>query len=143
MQQTEKLIFIVDDDRFHLEVMQQIIKSISLDRIVCFENGSDCLDQIHSNPAIVFLDHQMDEYSGFEILKKIKRYNPNIYVVMVSAQDQIQTAVETMKYGAFDYLKKDEKLEVNIEGVLMRINEMNTLLAPVQKRFSLKYLIKQ
>lgn len=121
MSTPSKKIFVVDDDRFHLEMMEQILFSNEITEVVMFEDGLKCLQEIHQNPAIVFLDHQMDEYSGYETLKKIKRHNPNIFVVMVSAQESIQTAVDALKYGAFDYLQKDLHLDHKIIKVLKQI----------------------
>lgn len=128
MSNISQKIFVVDDDLFHLEIMQQILIDKGAENIQCFQSGVECLNQIHNNPDVVYLDHQMDEYTGFETLRKIKRYNPNIFVVMVSAQEEIQTAVETLKHGAFDYIKKDEKLEENVKSVLARIDEVKELL---------------
>lgn len=128
MSKLSNKIFIVDDDRFHLEIMRQILKTQGMDEVALYESGIDCLLEIHQNPQIVFLDHQMDVYSGYETLRKIKRHNPNIFVVMVSAQEELQTAVNALKHGAFDYLQKDEKLEEKIEIVLKRIEEVKELL---------------
>jgi len=128
MNKLSKKIFVVDDDPFHLELMQQILQSKGVEEIIRYESGIDCLQEIHQNPYIVFLDHQMDVYSGYETLRKIKRHNPNIFVVMVSAQEEIQTAVDTLKFGAFDYLQKDNHLEEKVGIVLQRIEEVKELL---------------
>jgi DNA-binding NtrC family response regulator len=123
-----KKVFVVDDDRFHLQLMEQMLKSNGIEDVHLFENGMNCLSNIHQNPGIVFLDQQMDVYSGYETLRKIKRYNPNIFVVMVSGQEEIQTAINTLKFGAFDYLLKDIHLEDNIVAVIRRIDEMKEVL---------------
>lgn len=123
-----KKVFVVDDDIFHLELMEQLLNNQGILDVMLFENGMDCLTEIHHEPSIVFLDHQMDVYSGYETLRKIKRHNPNIFVVMVSAQEEIQTAINTLKYGAFDYLQKDIKLEDNVVAVLQRIEEVKEIL---------------
>jgi DNA-binding NtrC family response regulator len=128
MNKLSKKIFVVDDDNFHLQVMQQIVKSKGIEEVIPFSSGMDCLFQIHQNPYIVFLDHQMDVYSGYETLRKIKRHNPNIFVVMVSAQEEIDIAVNTLKHGAFDYIQKDERLEEKVALVLQRIHEVKELL---------------
>ena len=128
MQINFKSIFVVDDDRFHLEIMKQILSEAGIENIRCFESGVECLNEIHLNPEVIFLDHQMDVYSGFETLRKIKRYNPNIFIVMVSAQEDIDTAVTTLKHGAFDYIKKDHNLDQNIKSVLFKIEDIKELL---------------
>ena len=64
----------------------------------------------------------MEDMNGFEVLKKIKRINPNIYVVMVSAQENIKTAVDAIKFGAFDYIIKDNnvcgKMNIIISNII-------------------------
>lgn len=141
MQNTNQHIFVVDDDQFHLEIMQQILKEKTEKKILCFESGMACLNEIHLNPDIIFLDHQMDEYNGFETLRKIKRHNPNLFIVMVSAQEEIQTAVDTLKHGAFDYIKKDENLESNISAVIERIETVKSFLKENKSSF-LKSILK-
>jgi DNA-binding NtrC family response regulator len=141
MQNFPKSIFVVDDDRFHLEIMKQILAETGMEKINCFENGVECLNEIHQNPEVIFLDHQMDVYSGFETLRKIKRYNPNIFIVMVSAQEDIDTAVATLKHGAFDYIRKNENLEENIKAVLVKIDEIKELLT-ARKPSLLKSIFK-
>jgi DNA-binding NtrC family response regulator len=102
--------FIVDDDIFCANVYQQYLKNMNYNDITYFSNGNDCLINLNQNPDIIFLDHNMEDITGFEVLKKIKRYNPNIYVVMVSGQENIKTAVDALKYGAFDYVIKDNNV---------------------------------
>lgn len=135
MDNQAKKVFIVDDDRFHLEVMRQILVSEGLTDIHLFESGVECLNQIHLNPDIIFLDHQMNIYSGYETLRKIKRYSPEIFVVMVSAQEEIKTAVDSLKHGAFDYLQKDEMLEENVKQVIRKIEEVRELYKPQKSIF--------
>lgn len=141
MSKLSNKIFVVDDDRFHLELMHQILNSNGIEEIEMFDNGIDCLVQIHQLPKIVFLDHQMDVYSGYETLRKIKRHNPNIFVVMISAQEEIQTAVNSLKHGAFDYIQKDEHLEEKVNAVLQKIDEVKELLA-ARKPSLIKSILK-
>ncbi len=70
----------------------------------------------------------MDVYTGYETLRKIKRYNPNFFVVMVSAQEDIDSAVETLKHGAFDYIRKNENLELKVKEVLKKITEIREVM---------------
>jgi polysaccharide export outer membrane protein len=69
----------------------------------------------------------MDGMKGFDVLKKIKRYNPNIYVVMISGQENIETAVDALKYGAFDYIIKDNKVNLRIKNIISKIIQIKTI----------------
>lgn len=120
--------FIVDDDRFCASVYEQYLRNSGYEDITYFENGESCLDELYQKPDIIFLDHNMEDLTGFEVLKKIKRYDPNIYVIMVSGQENIDTAVNALKYGAFDYLVKDahvcDKMSETIDKILRIKEEM-------------------
>jgi DNA-binding NtrC family response regulator len=113
--------FIVDDDVFFANMYEQYLKNINYSDIVYFDNGTDCLNNLNQDPDIIFLDHNMDDMTGFEVLKKIKRYNPNIYVVMISGQENIKTAVDALKYGAFDYVIKDSNVCDKLTQIITNI----------------------
>ena len=70
----------------------------------------------------------MDVLNGFEVLKKIKRFKPNAYVIMLSSQENIKTAVNALKFGAFDYLIKGDNEEEKIADALQRIESIQTML---------------
>ena len=114
-------IFIVDDDIFCANLYEQYLKNMNYTYITCYSNGNDCLINLNQKPDIIFLDHNMEDMTGFEVLKKIKRYNPNIYVVMVSGQENIKTAVDALKYGAFDYVIKDSNVCDKMTQVIDKI----------------------
>ncbi|MBL0295271.1 MAG: response regulator [Saprospiraceae bacterium] len=141
MKDSSQTVFIVDDDPFHIELMTHILKKEKIPYVMSFSSGVDCLDHIDLNPDIIFLDYQMDVYSGYETLRKIKRYDPNSFVVMVSAQEDIDTAVETLKHGAFDYIKKNENLEEKVQSVLKKISELKNIMNEEKPSF-LKSIFK-
>jgi DNA-binding NtrC family response regulator len=118
-------IFIVDDDLFCLNMYDQHIKNLGYEDITLFQNGTDCLNNLIEYPNIIFLDHNMDMLSGFEVLKKIKRFDPNVNVVMVSGQDDLQIALNALKYGAFDYIAKGDQENEKIESVIKRIEDLD------------------
>lgn len=133
-------IFIVDDDIFYLNILQQYMINLGCQHITCFENGTDCLEQLKEKPHIVFLDYNMNVMTGYELLKNIKRIDPNIYVVMVSGQDDADTTVEVLKYGAFDYIQKGEKEAEKIKDVMTRILHVKNLLEQTKPNNFLRLL---
>ena len=113
-------IFLVDDDLFSLNIFRQGLENIGYENISLFLNGIICLNNLSQKPDVIFLDHNMDDLTGFEVLKKIKRVDPNIFVIMVSAQENINIAVDALKYGAFDYIiKGDDEIE-KMHQVILR-----------------------
>lgn len=121
-------IFVVDDDIFHIHAVRQLLNDMGHLNVNIFSSGVDCMMEINQQPDIVFLDHNMDHYTGYEVLRKIKRFNPNIIVVMLSAQEEITIAVDSLKHGAFDYLAKGSDLKAKIEGAMKKIEDFKTML---------------
>ena len=112
---TELKIFVVDDDPFSLTMYEHHLRNLGYTNVTAFENGTACLNNLTKQPDLIFLDHQMEILNGVDVLKKIKRFNPNTFVVFISAQDDVQTAVNSLKYGAFDYIIKGYNDTVKME----------------------------
>lgn len=128
-------IFIVDDDLFYLNILERHVSTLGYQKVTTYDNGTDCLNHLDKKPDIILLDYGMDNLTGFDVLKKIKRFDPDIYVVMISGQEEIKPAVDSLKYGAFDYIQKGESDKKNIEKVLDRIFETKNILKKSDPNF--------
>jgi two-component system OmpR family response regulator len=116
------VVFIIEDDFTFLEVIHDYIKSkFSQLKIFKFTSGEDALLQLKLNPQIVILDYFLDSdnktaQNGIEILLQIRKHDPSIRVIMLSAQEKPEVAASVIKYGAYDYVVKNEtalnKLEI-------------------------------
>ena len=123
---TLKNIFIVDDDEMQSSMLQDYLSKYSTFNVHVFNSGEDCLKNMELNPDVVFLDYNFDKagkgaMNGVDILKEIKAVKPATEVVMFSGQDRIEVAVNTMKYGAFDYIVKSESAFHRAENVIFNI----------------------
>ena len=118
-------IFLVDDDIINLNVYRQALVDLGYNDISLFLNGTICLNNLQRNPALVFLNYQMCDNNGLDLLKKIKRYNPNIYVVIFSASKNIDDANEALTFGAFDYIIKGDDEILKMNNVIKRIFVIN------------------
>jgi len=125
---TDFKIFLVDDDAFSLAIYEQRIKGLGYQNVTAFTSGTDCLNSLIEKPQVIFLDHAMAPINGFELLKKIKRFDPNIYVVMVSGQEDMQQALDALRFGAFDYLIKGQNESEKMQSVLDRIAKVQEML---------------
>lgn len=114
-------IFLVDDDAFCMNIYKQHLNSLGYYDVMSFSNGPDCLNNLSSKPDVIFLDHGMDYLTGLEVLKKIRTYDPGIFVVLLSGQANLLTAVKALKLGATDYIVKGAYELVNITKVLNAI----------------------
>ncbi len=98
----------VEDDAWYAELL---VYHLSLNpdyEVVKFSTARDCLANLHQEPAVVTLDYSLPDLNGEQVLKKILEYNPNIQVIIISAQENINTAIDLLKKGAYDYIVKDE-----------------------------------
>jgi DNA-binding NtrC family response regulator len=121
-----KHIFIVDDDNMQAMMLQDYLSKYSTFKVDIFNSGEDCLANMDKKPQIIFLDYYFDKagrdaMNGIEILKELKAKYPETEVVMFSGQDKIEVAVNTIKYGAFDYIVKNESAFHRSENVIFNI----------------------
>jgi len=116
-------IFIVDDDPFWTGMLSQILKDIDYNNIVTFSNGKDCVDNLHLNPNVVFLDYQMEDMNGLEVLRKVKNYYPGIRVVFCTATEDLGVAINAMKNGSFDYLLKSNATKKEVASIIESMSE--------------------
>jgi two-component system OmpR family response regulator len=85
---------------------------------------------MHLRPEIIVLDyhlsaHKRDAQNGVDILKKIKEGYPETQVIMLSGQDTLQVAIDSMKYGAYDYIVKGETAFSRTENALNNVSELH------------------
>jgi DNA-binding NtrC family response regulator len=119
--QSIKKIFIVDDDPFWTELLSQMLQDLGYTNILKFKSGADCLKNMHLTPSLIFLDYQMEEMNGLEVLQKINEHARGTGVVFCSANDNIRVALTAMKNGSFDYLLKSK---CGLNELAIVINEM-------------------
>lgn len=117
----QRKIFLVDDDQFSLTMYASFLDAQGYKDVSSFSTGEAVLEKLKDEPDIVLLDHQPGDMNGLEVLDKIKRYNPNIYVVFLSSQHENKVAIDAVKAGAFDYITKEAEVLVKISEVMHRI----------------------
>ena len=133
-------IILVDDDLFSLNIYRQGLENLGYNKVSLFLNGTICLSNLNQKPDIIFLDHNMDDLTGFEVLKKIKRYDPNVLVVIVSAQENMRIAVDDLKYGAFDYIIKGDNEIEKMQNVIERMESIKQEIKKANPTFIQKLL---
>ena len=104
-------ILIVDDD----EVMQETLSDVLRKRgyeIFSVGSGNGALLMVQKNVIdLILLDMKLPDIDGLEVLKKIKEFDTEILVIMMTAYSDVQSAVSAMKSGAYDYINKPFELE--------------------------------
>jgi len=116
-------VFIVEDDEFYGEMLKHHLQKNPDYEVELFLNGNDCIKNLHKQPSAISLDYSLPDITGYEVIKKIKGYNPDIPVIIVSGQEDISTAVELIKEGAYDYFVKNTETKDRLWIALTKIRE--------------------
>ena len=108
---TKKRILVVDDDESLRWVTQAQLQQSGYE-VNAAANGNEGLESIQRTPPdLVITDLKMPGMSGLELLKKIRADYPEILVIVVTAFGTVETAVEAMKGGAYDYITKPVNMD--------------------------------
>jgi DNA-binding NtrC family response regulator len=105
-------ILFVDDDRAILELVREYLLEFGY-RVDAVDNGFTALELIKDKPyEIVFTDIKMPDIDGLSLLSAIKEYRPDTEVIIVTGHGTMESAIQAMKHGSYDYLQKPFKLQV-------------------------------
>lgn len=126
-------ILIVDDDEVIRDTLSDVLKKGEYD-VYSVGSGEETVSMVRKNIIdLILLDMRLPDEDGLEVLKKIKEFDTEILVIMMTAYSDIQTAVSAMKLGAYHYINKPfdlEELKLLIEkGIETKslINEVRRL----------------
>ena len=126
-------ILVVDDERGMRELLRITLKKEGY-KVSTASSAQEALDLLDKGLFdLVITDIKMPQLSGIELLKRIKALDPGVPVIMITAYASVDTAVEAMKEGAYDYISKPfnvEELKHLIRNVLekRRLERENILL---------------
>ena len=125
-------LFLVDDDVLFLKSLEIDFLQHADFCIETFVTGELCVANLSHQPDIIILDYLLDSVdknamNGIETLDKIKAFNPDIPVVMLSAQDKIEVAINCMHHKATDYVVKSETAFMRLQKIITTIMSFNKM----------------
>jgi DNA-binding NtrC family response regulator len=120
------LIFVVEDNPVYSKLVVSYLKTNKFINVEAFSSGEEVLKAMPKQPRIVIQDYLLDGMNGIEVLKKSKKIAPEVEFIFLSGQDSIDIAINTMKYGAYDYIVKDQM------ALKKLVNKMNKILSITQ-----------
>ena len=141
-------IFVVEDIEWYNRLL---VHTLSLNpdfEIRSFFNGKDFLNSLIEAPDIITLDYRLPDFTGMELLKRIREENSDVQVILISEQEDINTVVNLLKMGAYDYISKSDDIKDRLTNTVKNIRngiglkrEISTLRAEVQKKYSFREII--
>lgn len=113
-------VMLVDDETDFIETMSKRLQRRGL-KMLTATDGQEALESVNKNRYldVMILDVKMPGMNGIEVLKEMKKQYPLIEVIMLTGHATIESAIEGMKIGAFDYLMKP----CDIEQLIPKVHE--------------------
>ena len=131
-------LFLVDDDAVYLKLLEAEFLQHTDFAITTFATGEQCMEKLTEIPDVIVLDYHLDgidktAMNGLETLNKIKAFNADIPVVMLSSQDKIEVAINCLHHNAFDYVVKSETSFIRLKKIVNIILRYRKLEAEMSK----------
>lgn len=127
------VVLLVDDEVPFVEAMTKRLSKRNL-KILHAYNGSQALETLGKgdNVDVVILDVKMPGMNGIETLREIKKNHPLVQVIMLTGHGTIESGIEGMKLGAFDYLTKP----CDIEQLMGKVQEAKALKSKLEEKIT-------
>jgi len=125
-------LFLVDDDTVFLKLLEFEFLEHGDFEIETYATGELCMENISNAPDVIILDYYLDgidrdAMNGIGTLDKIKAFNPDIPVVLLSSQDRIDVAINCMHHKATDYVVKSETSFMRLQKIIDGIFELKKM----------------
>ncbi|HKI88684.1 MAG TPA: response regulator [Draconibacterium sp.] len=123
------LIYVVEDNRLYNKLIRDYLEKNNYLNVKSFYSSDECIQSLKGGiyPDIVLQDYYMDKMNGIDILRKVKKLHPGSEFIFLTGNESIDVVVNSIKYGAFDYIIKNEfaldKVGDKIEKII-RIKEL-------------------
>ena len=139
-----KHIFIVEDNEIYSMILDYILSKDSIYKFVSFNSGEECIKNLYLNPDIIILDYGLPGINGYETLLEIKKQNPHIHVVILTAHEDEKLKQELLLAGADDYILKqghaEKQIIEKIENILNK-DESESANSPEVKNKVLYFIL--
>ena len=140
-------ILVVDDEEIVIKSCLRILDSDDY-QVEAVQDGREALRKIEENHYdVMILDIMMPSLDGLEVLRRVKETHPNVDVIMITGLSQIDTAVQAMKLGAFDYISKPfepDELKMVVQRALERrrlLEENLSLKSEVSSKYRFENIV--
>ena len=142
-----KLVFIVDDEQAISKLLSYWLKDKWGYDIEVFSSGEEVVKRLYQKPDLILLDIMLPGMDGMEVLKRIRQVDENLPVIMLSAQGKVEVALESLKFGAYDYFPKPidlQKLEPAVKNAIKGYDlskEIENLRENIKKEYSFSNIV--
>ena len=137
--QSKFTIFLVDDDSLYLKLLEIEFLEHANFEVHTYTSGEECIRNLIKKPNLIILDYHLDGVNkqvltGIQALDEIKKVAPEIPIVIFSAQDKIEVAVECMHHKAYDYVVKSETAFLRLKHIIDTISKFNHMESQLDRK---------
>lgn len=117
-------IYVVEDNQVYNKLITEYLIKQGYQNVQPFYSGEDCVKAIEKGnvPEIIVQDYFLEGMNGLDVLKKVKKIHPQTEFIFLTSNESMEVAVNTIKYGAYDYIIKDK---VTLDKLLDRIQKIS------------------
>ena len=141
-------IFVVEDDPWYGELLAYHLGLNPDNQVTRYDSAAALLDAMDNSPDVVTLDFSLPDMQGDELLQRVKNQSPDTAVVVISGQEDISTALNLIRQGAYDYFVKNEETRDRLWNAVNNIRknvaltlEVKQLRAQVGNKYDLSQMI--
>lgn len=124
-QEEPRKIFLVEDDEFMAQAITHYVQLNPNNEVEWFMKGRDALSALYKQPKVAIVDYRLPDFKGDALITKLREVDPNIGIIVVSAQDDMQVAVDLLKLNIHDYIIKNKDLQsrlwVSLNGLFEKL----------------------
>lgn len=122
------LIYVVEDNKIYNRMVVEYLEKQGFKRVKSFYCGKDCLDAVEAgeSPDIVIQDYFLDDINGIDVLLRVKEKSEKSEFIFLTTNENVEVATNSIKFGAFDYLIKDNDLA--LRKVMNKIDKISQLI---------------
>ncbi|KAF0237577.1 MAG: hypothetical protein FD181_1815 [Prolixibacteraceae bacterium] len=135
------LIFVVEDNKVYNKLITEHLKKQNFTQVKYFFSGEECLKAVEGGelPDIVIQDYFLEKMNGIDVLIKMKKLSPKSQFIFLTSHDNIEVAINTIKFGAYDYIIKDN---VTLDKLIDRVHKIRkVILLEKQNKQIKKFMI--
>ncbi len=122
------LIYVVEDNKIYNRMVCEYLKTKNFTNVKSFELGKECIKTVvdGATPDIIIQDYHLQDSNGIEVLQAVKKHSKATEFIFLTANENMEIAVNTIKYGAYDYIVKDN--DIALKKVVDKIQKISTMI---------------
>jgi DNA-binding NtrC family response regulator len=130
-------VFVVENNTVYNHLVSEYLKKNGFSNVKSIISGEECVQLVENKekPDIVIQDYSLDGMNGLDVLKKVKKISPKSEFIFLTSNENMEVAVNTIKFGAFDYIVKDK---MALEKVVYKMRKIVKMLKLEEKNLQIR-----